>query len=305
MICPVCHESSDHVAHRKIPDFEYGLEVTTTFGECLSCGLLVQLPIPSCEQLRSFYPTDYRQYASAPKAGQSKGLLSRLKEVQSFLFIAKFAKYFSKNKQDAILELGCGGGNLLRQLWKQGYTELHGIDLNPDLARIFEGTGIRSRSGDFENESLVDRTFSVILMSYVIEHFQNPETVLKRCRDALQPGGRLIILTPNPKSLAHAFFGKYWSGLHAPRHTHLFTARSLELLGRSLGYANVQIEFVTDPGGWALSFQNRLHAQGELKIRPYAGTAWYTLMFLPFWFPFALVERWIGRGQAMIAVFTK
>src|ERR1041384_77881 len=134
-------------------------------------------------------------------------------------------------------------------------------------------------------------------MHYVIEHFADPEAVLRACRDSLAPGGRVLLLTPNTGSLSHAWFGRYWSGLHAPRHTQLFNPRNLELLAKRCGFSSVEVVASTDPASWTLSFQNLVSGSA-----PHAGTAWYSLALLPAWYPFAVAERLAGRASSMFGI---
>jgi hypothetical protein len=91
-------------------------------------------------------------------------------------------------------------------------------------------------------------------------------------------------------------FGRYWSGLHAPRHTQLFSPKNNRLLAQKLDFG-IEVVYVTDPASWTLSFQNLVQRRTH-----HAGTAWYSLALLPAWWPFALVERALGRGSAMYAL---
>ncbi len=168
------------------------------------------------------------------------------------------------------------------------------------LARKFR-PALPGKNDHLESGFGVDGRFSAIFMNYVIEHFADPEAILRRCRERLDPGGRVAMLTPNAESLCSSFWGRYWSGLHAPRHTMIFTPRALELLAKKTGFAGADISFINDPAGWALSFQNLI--QSRRRAAPRGGTAWYSLAAMPFFYPFALAERAAGRGSAMLAVF--
>ena len=83
----------------------------------------------------------------------------------------------------------------------------------------------------------------------VLEHFLDPLRALAGCRAALEPGGRVVVMTPNVDAWAHRLLGRSWSGLHAPRHTHLFNARTLAHAAEKAGFVKAKVEtaFVTDP----------------------------------------------------------
>jgi 2-polyprenyl-3-methyl-5-hydroxy-6-metoxy-1,4-benzoquinol methylase len=203
-----------------------------------------------------------------------------------------------------ILEIGCGGGQFLHALRRRGHTNLTGIDRPPELAQAFEGTGIRYRAQDLDLSLDLGGPFAAIVMHYAIEHFTSPEAVLSACRRALSPGGRVLLLTPNAGAMSHSFFGQYWSGLHAPRHTQIFSPESLQRLAKKVGFAGAELVYGTDLGSWTLSFQNFVESRAPEGRPPRAGTAWYSLALLPAWYPFALVERVAGRSGAMFAILT-
>jgi len=298
--CPVCGSAVAVPVHRKVPDFEHGMAVLADFEACASCGLVVQVPPPTAAALATYYPPDYRPHAAA-SGGPS--LLARLKDLQARLQILRLAKFLPDRSQP-ILEVGCGGGHFLRALEKRGHADLTGIDRTPELGRAFEGTRIRYRAVDLDRSFDLGGPYQAIVMNYVIEHFVSPEAVLRACRAALHPGGRILLLTPNAQGLCHRVFGRYWSGLHAPRHTQIFSPENLRLLASKAGFRDLEVIPSTDPASWSLSFQNLLQRLGSRDKPPRAGTAWYSLALLPAWYPFALAERVFGRTSSMFGVLT-
>ena len=113
-----------------------------------------------------------------------------------------------------------------------------------------------------------------------------------------------MILTPNAHALCHRVFGRYWSGLHAPRHTQIFSPGNLRLLADKVGFRELEVVSSTDPASWSLSFQNLMQRLAGPDHPPRAGTAWYSLALLPAWLPFALAERLVGRASSMFGVLT-
>ena len=302
MQCPICGASLSVRVHRGVRDYEHGLPVVTDFVACPSCGLLAQVPPPSASALAGYYPRDYRPHAAA--AGPNgASLMTRLKNIQAALQIRRLGKFLPARNQP-ILELGCGGGHFLRALERRGYTDLTGIDRTPELQRAFEGTRIRYRALDLDRFLDLGGPYQAIVMNYVIEHFVSPEAVLRVCRDSLRPGGRVLLLTPNSRALSHRVFGRYWSGLHAPRHTQLFHPGNLRLLAQKSGFGTLNVIYPTDPASWTLSFQNLIQGMKRSGVPPRAGTAWYSLALLPAWYPFALVETLARRASSMFAVLT-
>jgi 2-polyprenyl-3-methyl-5-hydroxy-6-metoxy-1,4-benzoquinol methylase len=300
--CPVCGGALSQKVHRRVRDFEHGLAVLADFDACPSCGLIAQVPPPDAAALATYYPSDYRPHAAAASAN-GVSLMTRLKNMQSSLQIRRLAKFLPARDQP-VLELGCGGGHFLRALERHGYSDLTGIDRTPELGRAFEGTRIRYRALDLDRSLELGGPYQAIVMNYVIEHFVSPEAVLRACRKALAPGGTVLLLTPNTRALSHRVFGRYWSGLHAPRHTQLFHPENLRRLAEKSGFGTLKVIYPTDPACWTLSFQNLIQGMKRAGAPPRAGTAWYSLALLPAWYPFALVETLARRASSMFAVLT-
>ena len=111
-----------------------------------------------------------------------------------------------------LLEIGCGAGNLLLRAAVRG-----SYPVALDLARQAL-TFVRSRLREAQSGSeaprdfmclqsvgellpLADRSFECILLSEVIEHLEAPQVSIKEAARVLRPGGRLLVTTPNYRSL--------------------------------------------------------------------------------------------------------
>jgi len=105
-----------------------------------------------------------------------------------------------ENKNAAILDVGCGGGKCLAWLATKGYVNLRGVDLSPEQVAVAKQAVSNVIIGD-GIEFLTDRKneFDLIIALDVIEHLTKEEVfeLLYRCHEALRPGGRLIMQTPN------------------------------------------------------------------------------------------------------------
>lgn len=276
--------------------------MTVGFDRCSDCGLLWQTPTPTRETLATAYPADYRPHVSGRDASGVAGLLRKLKDIQASMLVAKIRPFLPADHDTPILDLGCGSGHLLFALQAKGYRRLSGLDQNPALAAAFAGTGIQYLSRDLEAARDLGGRYAAITLVNVIEHFLHPDQILALCRESLLPGGKLIVITPSAEGWSARVFGKYWSGLHAPRHTLVFAPGNFRLLALRLGFRSVQTAGLADPGSWAVSFQSRLRSLFSPKRAPAGGTAWYSLALLPVWYGLAASERLLGRSSSFLAV---
>jgi len=101
---------------------------------------------------------------------------------------------------DRILEVGCGGGHILRLFPDANLT---GVDVSGrmlDKAREnLRGCRVQLLKGDVSSVGLPDRSFDKIICSEVLEHVVDPHAILREIRRLLAPGGRVVITFPNDR----------------------------------------------------------------------------------------------------------
>ncbi len=126
-----------------------------------------------------------------------------------------------------LLDVGCGNGEFLATMKELGWDTV-GLETDERAATVArERFGLDVRTGTLDDVGFPDDSFDVISLSHVIEHVHDPVALLTECHRILRPSGKLIILTPNTRSLGHRIFGAAWRGLEPPRHIHLFNRVTL------------------------------------------------------------------------------
>ena len=99
-----------------------------------------------------------------------------------------------------VLELGCATGQMSRVLQERG-CQVVGIEADVEAAKRAEEHCERLIVGDLEHldfdVELGERRFDVIVAADVLEHLKDPESVLRRLRPFLAPGGYLVASVPN------------------------------------------------------------------------------------------------------------
>lgn len=111
-----------------------------------------------------------------------------------------FNKYINKN--DKILDLGCGAGRTTINLYKNGYTNITGLDIADkliDFARDYSNThnlNINFVVGDATKLEYEDNSFDVVIFSFngmqCIPGLENRRNVLKEVYRVLKPRGYYI-----------------------------------------------------------------------------------------------------------------
>ena len=137
-----------------------------------------------------------------------------------------------------LLDIGCGNGRFLKVAQALGY-QAEGLEPDTTAAEIARSAGFQIYEQTLTNRRLSRTDYDVITMNHVIEHLHNPISALELIFNALNPGGRLWISTPNILSTGFSIYGKFWRGLEIPRHLIIFTPDSLEQLLNRVGFGNV------------------------------------------------------------------
>ncbi len=134
-----------------------------------------------------------------------------------------------------LLDVGCGDGAFLSGMRALGWRTL-GLEISYEAAAIAH----RARSldvlvGALERLPLSPGSVRVITMHHVLDHLRDPIRALQVCREALAPGGTLVIVSPNGGSAGHRAFGVDWVNLDPPRHLHIFSPSNLRRMVEEAG----------------------------------------------------------------------
>lgn len=101
------------------------------------------------------------------------------------------------------LDLASGSGAMLARLADAGFRDLHAVARTPGtFGHSFEADGADEagrRCLDLNQPFAghYDRRFGVVVSSEVIEHLDSPRAFLQQVFELLEPGGYLLLTTPN------------------------------------------------------------------------------------------------------------
>lgn len=151
-----------------------------------------------------------------------------------------FSQILPADRKKAILEIGCGAGQLLWYLKNKGYTCLEGVDIGTaqvDMARKMgiDASVIKSIPEFLEKRN--DR-YDLVIMNQVVEHIPKAELLntLRAIRQSLKSGGSFVFITPNMSCLSGPS-QRYADITHETG----FTERSAYQVMRIAGYSDIVI----------------------------------------------------------------
>lgn len=144
-----------------------------------------------------------------------------------------------------VLDVGCGGGYYLGAAANEG-AKVYGIE--PDER---ERASLSDRFPVFESlDAAKHIRADFILCLTVIEHVENPVEFLRNMAELLNPGGRIIVTTPNRDSLLMRILDfDYCQWFYRPAHRWYWNADSLAHTVTNAGL-NVQASITYEPYGF-------------------------------------------------------
>jgi 2-polyprenyl-3-methyl-5-hydroxy-6-metoxy-1,4-benzoquinol methylase len=196
---------------------------------CMHCGLIRISPRWKEDRYQRFYETEYRDLYNPITT--SKEEFAR--KTAAYPWIRGIAVWIqsslSRHSQAAgkvhILEIGAGGGWNISNLpssWKRT-----GYDVDEQYLEIGKSVfGLEMKNGLLQ-EALADvPSADAVLLSHVVEHFQDPIGSLRAIARNLRPGSLLLIEVPG-------IFRLHWSALDPMTflqnaHVYTFCAKTLE-----------------------------------------------------------------------------
>jgi ubiquinone/menaquinone biosynthesis C-methylase UbiE len=146
--------------------------------------------------------------------------------------------------EDRLLEIGCGGGLLLRDARATG-AHVVGLDHSEEMVRLAaEHAVVVHASADAL--PFADDTFTAVAMSVVFIFLEDPAEVLAECRRVLEPGGRLAVYTTGPELRGTPAAPEPFAGL-----SHFHTDDELVALASGAGFVDVAV--ANEGGGQLLT----------------------------------------------------
>lgn len=102
-------------------------------------------------------------------------------------------------KAETVLDLGCGGGELLPTL-AGIFPRVWGIDLNVTNARkvvgYYHAKNVVLIEGDFLLHDFRPASFDLVVAADVLEHQRDPEVFCRKMNSVLKTGGRVVVCLP-------------------------------------------------------------------------------------------------------------
>jgi 2-polyprenyl-3-methyl-5-hydroxy-6-metoxy-1,4-benzoquinol methylase len=220
--CPVC-QNSDISHFLECPDHFLTKEVFNIY-KCNKCGFLFTHEHPGEADAGKYYESDdYISHSNTSRSITEKAY----QFVRQFMLRRKvrLIKRYTGLTKGRLLDIGCGTGHFLSAMKLAGW-EVEGIEKSPKARSFAESEFGLSVTDTSQIATHKDFSFDCITLWHVLEHFNDPEMIMKEIRRLLKPDGVCVIALPNCDSFDAGYFRKYWAAFDVPRHLWHFNSQS-------------------------------------------------------------------------------
>lgn len=124
-------------------------------------------------------------------------------ELRSHYYQWYTKNWLPKDKSYPVLDIGCGSGQFVYFLKKEGYQDTTGIDIDRKQVKSAQSLGLNCYCAAVEEYLTQQKQpYSLISMLDILEHFTCEELypIMELVREKLIPGGKVIVSVPNATS---------------------------------------------------------------------------------------------------------
>lgn len=203
--CPVCQDK-----HESYLDSVEARTTLHTFRRCFNCGILYMAWTVDSEDTK--YNEDY--FFADYKKQYGKTYLDDFTQIKSQCvrrtsLVDSIYRKSHKTVTPSVLDIGCAFGPYLDAANDSGW-QVFGTDASKEAVDYVQNTlhypAVVSKFPTFNsNTAFGVKDFDAVTMWYVIEHFQNLDSVLKTVSKLLKKGGVFAFSTPSAEGVSGRF----------------------------------------------------------------------------------------------------
>lgn len=149
----------------------------------------------------------------------------------------------SPQKDKQYLDIGCGTGNYTIALAQKGikFTGVDPSEIMMTEAKV-KSNKVEWVSGVAEKIPFRDDTFSGVLASLTLHHWQSVEQGIKELYRVLQPGSRVVIFTSSPEQMEGYWLNHYFPRLIKVSSEGMPTIERVRLHAENAGFKFIEVE---------------------------------------------------------------
>ena len=236
--CPICGESNQvQIFAATLPrEFDEAsppppYSAHYQINRCTGCGLIYSSPIMDENSVAMLYRNSSETNVVP---GEEDNVL---RTMTGYYRLA--APHLPGRRR--MLDVGCDMGFLLEAAARDGFAELHGVEPNPVARAVAERIpGAQISYCFYESTNYPPDHFDLITLIHVLDHLVDPRITLAQARCNLRPGGIIVAIVHNVRSLLGRVMGERFPVFNLYHHF-FFDKSSLAELFRRQGFEVIDV----------------------------------------------------------------
>lgn len=211
------------ICNSKDVSFLYPLTSKFDIYHCRNCNTDLTFPIPSPKDVAQSTDDEYFKAYEDTSIRDFK-----------IIDLQRVLEKIPSNKIKSALDVGCANAYLVEYLLEKGI-DAYGIELFPEVAAEAQKKFKDKRIyvGDFEKYNFKQK-FDLLIMFDLVEHVHEPEHMFSISKKLLNPGGFVVILTPDIDAIPRKFLKQNWTAYYV-EHVHCFSKKAMDYLANKTG----------------------------------------------------------------------
>lgn len=223
--CPVCGWKKPDGSKEVCRDYLLTMDLFQVV-ECENCRLRFTNPRPSKKEIAAYYYSeDYISHTD-----RKSSLMDKAYQYAKLIMLSRKVKIIgkhSKNREQTLLDFGCGTGDFLLAAEKKGYNAI-GYEPGKEAASKAQQKGVRVLcTMEDLRDTITHARPDFITLWHVLEHMHEYPEIIDTLHDFLNKNGVLVIAVPVSTSKDANHYGRYWAAYDVPRHLYHFTPDTL------------------------------------------------------------------------------
>eukprot|EP01133_Synstelium_polycarpum_P013165 gene13165-15474_t len=215
------------------------------YAQCTKCKTIQIINVP--EDIIAYYPDYYYSFKQEIPKLKNLPILKRL--FKNFRMkkryrrggyeILRHLEPLHILPSQKILDIGCGKGKLICDMFNAGFTNIQGVDKFIDQEYDY-GYNVKVIKSDLSE--LEKGSYDFLMMHHVFEHMAEPLQEFHKCRDLLKNNAYLMVRIP-VIGKAWEIYQQDWVQLDAPRHFFIHSEESMKILADNAGFTITKIVY--------------------------------------------------------------
>jgi len=230
--CALCDSDNNALLLSSIDKRYHSTTTIYQLVRCRNCGLIYLNPMPQKDEIAQFYP-----------GNMFSGESFVSKEFSKVIYRSKFYKLTKSLPAGKVLDIGCGGGNIL-SLFERKKWQAYGVEISEDgYQNAKKKSNLSIFNCELKNCRFPADFFDYVILNHVLEHLLFPIEEPKEIFRIMKPQGLLYVSVPNIDSFQFRCTRENWFHLDLPRHAYHYSPKTICELLQKKGFSIVSITF--------------------------------------------------------------